>query len=242
MMAAAGLLATACGSGSSEPVEMTDPTTAPTTAATTTTSEIATTEVPTTTTTTAVTSTTVAVETVGSPAVLEAQIDAVYDFLDDHAAPRDKVPFPDATNPDPLLAFEALINFHFWMVSTDPEVKWVKIYALDGTDYALGRRNQADRYGTALSLMNFDEEEPFTFLGAEVIEVAAVEAPNHVTTDLPSTAVGIEYVSTVGDFYVAVVADGRVFEEYDGWTDLISHAIVVPTTAGWRIAFVRWND
>ena len=231
----------ACGNGDLPPTPLTDPSTTPTVEAASvpniTTSAVVGTDSSTTGSTESLTDPTD--DRVGSQAKFEELVDAVYARLGRFAAPRDEVPFPDATNPDPVIALQGLLEFHYWVMSTNPWRDWVPLYALDGSRYSLARRNQADRYGRVESLLFFDASARFRFQDGTVVDLETLDP---VLDQLPTSAVAIEFTSTVGDFYVAVVTDGRVTEQYAGWTDLTSHAILAAVDSGWRIAYIKWND
>lgn len=236
------LVAGACGNSEPE-VVLTDPSTTTSEAPATSAADSTVTTVTTTVAATAETAppTTGPDNTVGDLVAYEAQIDAVYDFLGTEAAPRAEVPFPDVTNPDPLVAFESMLQFHYWMVSTNPWRTWVSLYALDDSPYAVDRRSQASRYSAPPSLMTW-EAEPFTVGDMAVVPVADLDPPSHVLDVITAGAVGIEFTSSSSRITVVDREDGTIHEEYDAWVGLVSHAIVEPTGAGWRIAFIRWSD
>ena len=228
-------------SDDAEPPPLTDPTTSTTQGAAAAPEEKAASTTP----TTLVTTTIVFElhdEPVGSLGLFEEQVQAVYDRLGGALVPRDEVPFPDATNPDPVVAFGEMIEFNYWMLSTNPWRDWVQLYALKDSRWEQARFDQAGNYSSVPTVIRFEDEVSLDFTGGTVISLEAVEAPDRDTIELPDTAVGIEFTSTVSDFHEFWIEEERVLTEWHGWTELVSQAIVVPTEAGWRIAYVRWND
>jgi hypothetical protein len=207
------LAAGAC-SGDAEPPPLTDPVTTPSSVAAAVESTT-TTDAPTTTVATTIATTTLptapAEERVGSVAKFEEQIDAVYAELGRFAAPREEVPFPDVTNVDPVVAFQGLIEFRYWMLSNDPWRDWVSLFTHEQTEYAVENRIRADQYQSVEAKYLFDNE-PFVFHAGQVIDLAMVDLPDSARVVLTGDEVAVELSTSSGDFRAALRATGEVIE------------------------------
>ncbi len=174
-------------------------------------------------------------DTVGDPAALEALVEEVTQqvrivYADDSI----EVPVPDLTNPDPVVAAQAINEFDQLVAADVPFRDWLSVTAYEGSPaFAIGVEN-FDRllFG---NLVRVRPEAGYEFHGGEVLDFDVSSLPIELVEGMPTDAVGVLYSSSSGPLHLVDRDTGDTVEVLtDGWANMPVLKIVVATAGGWR--------
>lgn len=141
------------------------------------------------------------------------------------------VPIPDLTNPDPLVAMKAIIEFDLWVFSNAPRRGLVEVYTLDRSPEWEDLVLAADRMNSGT----------FSFAPGDGLSVSEIGfasgedldlVPSDVMDEAPEESSIVYYVYSIDPFDI-LDSTGTITRRNEGWTDRFVVAVLAPTDRGW---------
>lgn len=208
-------------------------TVAPTTVPPTTTTP--TTLIPSTTTTRPETTTTIEGQVGSREALGEAMQQAVEASEALFGVDPSSVSVPNLTDPDPVVALEALLHLDFWVYRHAPVEEWASILAEpQSPDWTLYRRLLATQ-GFRTAAFEGDIAEPFKILEARLATPQEIEAiPADVLAKAGPAAASLVFRTAMAAHTLMDSEEPGLDEERAGWEDRTQVGILVPTDIGWQ--------
>lgn len=205
-------------------------------ATTTTTSPPPTTAPPVTSTTAASTTTTIDTGLVGDPDALIAMIEQTRGFALGEGETQYEgvaIPYPDLTNPDPVVALREAWSFEAWLMDTGPFIGF-----LDAHNYPEGpRRRDAGSdfiYWDLENLRLVGLANSYSLTSAEVVPLESADMLEPERIEVPPSSVAVAYTDRGGPYQVIDTETGQVIEEVAAYEDT-GVAVLVPTEVGWQL-------
>lgn len=226
LVLAAALVMSACSGSSTESSTTTSTSSTTTTSTTSTTSP--------TSTSTSTTTTSLATGLVGDPALVEQAIDdAAIGVEEIFGVPREEIPSPDLTNPDPLVAMREILEFDIWVFQNAPRRGLIEVYTDPLTPAWETLFTVVERLSP--DTVVFDDGGGLTI--SEIRLASSEEAalvPDEVREEAPRDVVPVWYVYSASPYSI-VDPQGTVRESLDGWTDRTYLALLAPSPRGWLL-------
>lgn len=140
------------------------------------------------------------------------------------------IPWPDTTNPDPVVALRSIWEFDAWVATTLPYDRLAMLYLAEDS-------SAWDRAGEFIEELD-QKQWMVEFDGPGFVwkEGAVVEAGDSLELpELPIDSIVIRYRSSQSDARILRLGDGSEVSSGKGYEEQSRIAVLVPTDLGWQI-------
>lgn len=173
---------------------------------------------------------------VGDPAAIEEHIELAMLLVESspgsfpEGALEMEIPWPDNTNPDPVVALREIWEFDAWVVSVFPYDAFAELYLAEDSHAWTNAGSfvgQLDQYNW---IVEFDGPG-FVWVSGEPGELSDV--PSDV--EVPAGGVVVRYRSSQSDVTIRWVDDGEIERTGTGYGEEDRVAVLVPSPLGWQV-------
>lgn len=140
------------------------------------------------------------------------------------------IPWPDTTNPDPVIALRSIWEFDAWVATTLPYDRLATLYLVEDSPAWQQAGEFMEQLDSNQWIVEFDGPG-FVWKTGVLIEAGA----SPVVPDAPIDSILVSYTSSQSDGAIRRLNDGSEVTSGKGYDEQTRTAVLVPTGLGWQI-------
>jgi hypothetical protein len=177
---------------------------------------------------------------VGDPAVIEAARTEALRLIEidpssfPPGAAEMEIPWPDTTNPDPVVALHSIWEFDEWVATTLPYDAFARMYLVEDSPAWRSAGEFIEQLDANQWIVVFDDPAGYEFLDGRIIPRDESIVPTDLSVGIPSDAVIVRYSSTRSSYEIQGSSDGFV-DPRPGYEVRVIDTALVRSDLGWRV-------